>query len=81
MCVVVIIMVVIVVMVMSTITFSCCYNFDISKFRRFFPDFKWKKSLSESIREFIQYNEDNFKDVDTFSFEDQIIEKYLHEHH
>lgn len=59
------------------------YNvyFDISKFRRFFPDFKWKKSLSESIREFIQYNEDNFKDVDTFSFEDQIIEKYLQEHH
>ncbi len=54
------------------------YNvyFDIGKFKEFYPNFKWEKSLKETMQEFIDANKDNFADISKSSFEDEIIELY-----
>ncbi|WP_077533388.1 NAD-dependent epimerase/dehydratase family protein [Massiliimalia massiliensis] len=50
--------------------------FDISKFKRFFPDFRWEKSMQESVAEFIAYNEGKYDDLSLPSYEDKLIEAY-----
>lgn len=55
------------------------YNvyFDISKFRRFFPEFQWTKSLRQSMKEYIEFNEGNWKEPSSLDLEDQLIRTYL----
>ena len=50
--------------------------FDNSKFRKFFPDFKWDKPLQETMKEFITANQGKFEDLSTPSFEDKLISAY-----